>query len=58
MKSENGFIIFPEAEPFGKDLENQLTSTTDITTYVFNELYLDNKINTKNNSQNKDKFLL
>ena len=58
VKSENGFIIFPEAEPFGKDLENQLTSTTDITTYVFNELYLDTKINTKNNFQNKDKFLL
>jgi cell surface protein SprA len=58
VQSENGFVIFPEPEPFGEDLENQLTSPTDISTYVFNELYLDTKINAKNNFQNKDKFLL
>lgn len=57
VQSENGFVIFPEPEPFGEDLENQLTSATD-TIYVFNELYLDTKINAKNNYQNKDKFLL
>jgi cell surface protein SprA len=35
VQSENGFVIFPEPEPFGEDLENQLTSPTDISTYVF-----------------------
>lgn len=58
VNSQNGFVIFPEPEPFGANLEAQLTSQTDIDTYVFKEMYLDTKINAKNNYQNKDKFLL
>lgn len=58
VQSENGYVIFPEPEPFGQDLENQLTSATDVNNYVFKELYLNTKINAKNNFQNKDKFLL
>ncbi len=58
VNSQNGYIIFPEPEPFGKNLENQFTVQEDKDTYVFNELYLDTKINAKNNYQNKDKFLL
>ena len=58
VQSDNGFVFFPEPEPFGKDLENQLTSAVDVDNYVFNELYLNTKINVKNNHQNKDKFLL
>jgi cell surface protein SprA len=58
INSQNGFVIFPEPEPFGQNLEAQLTSQTDIDTYVFNEMYLETKINAKNNFQNKDKFLL
>ncbi|MBL4605595.1 MAG: cell surface protein SprA, partial [Flavobacteriaceae bacterium] len=48
----------PNAQPFGNGLEASLTVQADIDQYVFNELYLDTKINVKNNNQNKDKFLL
>ncbi|QMU63210.1 MAG: cell surface protein SprA [Flavobacteriaceae bacterium] len=58
VNSQNGYIIFPEPEPFGTNLQNQLTTATDIDTYVFREMYLETKINAKNNFQNKDKFLL
>ena len=58
VNSQNGYIFFPEPEPFGVNLENQLTSQVDIDNYVFKELYLDTKINAKNNYQNKDKFFL
>ena len=58
VNSQNGYVIFPEPEPFGKNLESQLTEQSDIDAYVFNELYLNTKINVKNNHQNKDKFLL
>lgn len=58
VNSEKGFIIFPETEPFGSDLSSSLATPSDINTYVFNELYLNTKINAKNNYQNKDKFLL
>jgi cell surface protein SprA len=58
VNSQNGFIFFPKPEPFGGNLEMELTSQEDKDNYVFKELYLDTKINAKNNYQNKDKFLL
>lgn len=58
VNSRNGYVIFPTPEPFGKNLETQLTSPSDINTYVFNELYINTKSNAKNNYQSKDKFLL
>tara|TARA_R110001632_G_scaffold44744_2_gene113623 strand:- start:5892 stop:13055 length:7164 start_codon:yes stop_codon:yes gene_type:complete len=58
INSQNGYVIFPQAEPFGNELESTLTVQADIDLYVFDELYLDTKINVKNNNQNKDKFLL
>ncbi len=58
VNSQNGYIIFPEPEPFGEDLETQFTIQSDVDTYVFNELYLNTKANAKNNYQNKDKYLL
>ncbi|MDT7832692.1 cell surface protein SprA [Flavobacteriaceae bacterium S356] len=58
VNSQNGYVIFPEPEPFGTNLEDQLTVQSDIDTYVFKELYLETKINAKNNFQNKDKYLL
>lgn len=58
INAENGYVIFPEAEPFGSGLGASLNDASDIDRYVFNELYLDTKINVKNNSQNKDKFFL
>jgi cell surface protein SprA len=58
INSQNGYVIFPEAEPFGEDLESSLDAPSDVDLYVFDELYLDTKINVKNNNQNKDKFLL
>jgi len=57
VNSENGFIFFPEPEPFGKDLEDALTNPSDAS-YLFKELYLNTKINIKNNFQNKDKYFL
>jgi len=58
INSQNGYVIFPQAEPFGNDLESSLNVQADVDLFVFNELYLDTKINVKNNNQNKDKFLL
>jgi len=58
VNSQNGYVIFPEPEPFGTNLEDQLTIQSDIDTYVFKEMYLETKINAKNNFQNKDKYLL
>ncbi|WP_299666798.1 cell surface protein SprA [uncultured Polaribacter sp.] len=57
VNSENGYIFFPEPEPFGDGLEDELTSPADAT-YLFKELYLNTKINIKNNFQNKDKYFL
>jgi len=57
VDSQKGYVIFPETEPFGKNLESKLTSSSD-DLFVFNELYLDTKINVKNYHQNKDKYLL
>lgn len=58
VNSQNGYVIFPEPEPFGANLQDQLTVQSDINTFVFNEMYRETKINAKNNFQNKDKFLL
>jgi cell surface protein SprA len=57
VNSENGFIFFPEPEPFGNDLEDALTNPSDAK-FLFKELYLNTKINIKNNFQNKDKYFL
>ncbi|KGL62648.1 gliding motility protein SprA [Polaribacter sp. Hel1_85] len=63
VNSQNGYIFFPEPEPFGNDLVQQ--NTTDVgldetvdESYLFKELYLNTKINIKNNFQNKDKYYL
>ena len=67
VNSQNGYVIFPEPEPFGNDLvkDNSISNdegldptTTDVSNYVFKELYLNTKINVKNNFQNKDKYFL
>ncbi|WP_435413983.1 cell surface protein SprA [Polaribacter aestuariivivens] len=65
VNSENGFIFFPEPEPFGNDLvqmdpnDNGLDpNTSDLENFAFRELYLNTKINIKNNFQNKDKYFL
>ena len=65
VNSQNGFIIFPEPEPFGNDLILNPTNPNDIglnpavdERFLFRELYLNTKINIKNNFQNKDKYFL
>jgi len=58
VNSNRGFIIFPVTEPFGADLSSSLTSPSDKSNYVFNELYLNTKSQAINNHQNKDKFIL
>ncbi|PQJ79480.1 cell surface protein SprA [Polaribacter porphyrae] len=57
VNSQNGYVIFPDPEPFGTGLEDDLTATAD-EEFLFKELYLDTKINIKNNFQNKDKYFL
>jgi cell surface protein SprA len=63
VNSQNGFIFFPEPEPFGNDLVQKnandigLDETLD-DVFLFKELYLNTKINIQNNFQNKDKYFL
>ena len=57
VNSQNGYVIFPTAEPFGNGLENELTNPAD-SRFLFKELYLNTKINIQNNFQNKDKYFL
>ncbi|MDX6745656.1 cell surface protein SprA [Polaribacter sp. PL03] len=57
VNSENGFIFFPEPEPFGNDLEDALSNPSDVN-FLFKEMYLNTKTNIKNNFQNKDKYFL
>ncbi|WP_218598007.1 cell surface protein SprA [Polaribacter sp. NJDZ03] len=63
VNSQNGFIFFPEPEPFGNDLVQKnnndigLNETVD-NNYLFKELYLNTKVNAQNNYQNKDKYFL
>ncbi|CAL2058423.1 cell surface protein SprA [Tenacibaculum sp. 190524A05c] len=58
VNSSKGLIYFPEAEPFGIDLEGKVTNPIDQDKYLFNDLYLTTKIQAKNEFQNKDKFFL
>ncbi|UAM96981.1 cell surface protein SprA [Polaribacter litorisediminis] len=65
VNSQNGYVIFPEPEPFGNDLVLNQNDPTDIglnetldEQFLFKELYLNTKINIKNNFQNKDKYFL
>ncbi|WP_298782285.1 cell surface protein SprA [uncultured Polaribacter sp.] len=65
VNSENGYIIFPEPEPFGNDLVKDTSIADDIgldetldEQYLFKELYLNTKTNIKNNHQDKDKYFL
>ena len=57
VNSQNGYVIFPHPEPFGNGLENDLTNPAD-DKFLFDELYLNTKINIQNNFQNKDKYFL
>ena len=56
VDSQNGTIIFPTVEPFGRDLDSQLDEADN--QFVFNELYTSTQINASNKYQNKDKYLL
>ena len=58
VNSQNGYVIFPEPEPFGEDLDLVLINPADKTKYVFKELYLNTQINAENNYQDKNKFFL
>ena len=65
VNSQNGFVIFPEPEPFGNDLVKDTNNPNDLgldesvdEKFLFKELYLNTKINIKNNFQNKDKYFL
>ncbi len=58
VNANKGFVMFPETEPFGSDLSSSLTSSNDKEAFVFEELYINTKVQAKNNFQNKDKFLL
>ncbi|MCT4700036.1 T9SS outer membrane translocon Sov/SprA [Tenacibaculum haliotis] len=58
VNSERGYVLFPEPEPFGVDLRDELTDPSDQDKYLFEELYLTTKIQAKNEYQNKDKFFL
>ncbi|CAM1345870.1 T9SS outer membrane translocon Sov/SprA [Tenacibaculum crassostreae] len=58
VNSERGYVIFPEPEPFGEDLQDELTNAADQDKYIFEELYLTTKIQAKNEYQNLDKFFL
>ncbi|AUC16421.1 cell surface protein SprA [Tenacibaculum sp. SZ-18] len=58
VNSDKGLIYFPEAEPFGIDLETKITDAVDQSKYLFKDLYLTTKVQAKNEFQNKDKFFL
>ena len=63
VNSQNGFIFFPEPEPFGIDLVKQNSNDIGLDevlddSFLFKELYLNTKINIQNNFQNKDKYFL
>lgn len=55
INSQNGYLIFPTIEPFGKDLDDKLLPQDDI--YVFNELYDRTQAEAQNDFQQKDKYL-
>lgn len=57
VNSQNGYVMFPNPEPFGDGLATDLTNPSD-ERFLFKELYLNTKINIQNNFQNKDKYFL
>ena len=57
VKSENGTIIFPTVEPFGRDLKTKLVNSED-SNFVFEELYTSTQTQARVNYQTKDKYLL
>ncbi len=57
VNSEKGFVIFPTVEPFGEDLQPKLTDPADAT-YVFTELYENTQSESRNNYQQKDKYVI
>lgn len=57
INSQNGRIIFPVLEPFGSNLESQLTEDEIKEIYVFQELYDSTRFIAQNETQ-KNKFLL
>ena len=63
VNSQNGYVFFPEPEPFGNDLVQKNASDIGLDetldeSFLFKELYLNTKVNIKNNFQNKDKYFL
>ncbi|WP_050809627.1 T9SS outer membrane translocon Sov/SprA [Ochrovirga pacifica] len=58
VNSTNGTIIFPSIEPFGRDLQAQLTIAEDRNKYPFNEMYTTTASVAENDYQNKDKFFV
>ncbi|MDB2385349.1 cell surface protein SprA [Polaribacter sp.] len=57
VNSQNGYIIFPTPEPFGNNLADKLDESVD-SEFIFEELYLNVKVNAQVNFQDKDKYLL
>lgn len=57
VNSQNGYVMFPDPEPFGNGLAADLINASD-EKFLFKELYLNTKINIQNNFQNKDKYFL
>ena len=57
VNSEKGYILFPNIEPFGKDLQSKLTNSAD-EIYIFDEMYRITQSEAKNNFQQKDKYLI
>ncbi|WP_231961652.1 T9SS outer membrane translocon Sov/SprA [Urechidicola croceus] len=57
INSQDGYVIFPKAEPFGESLTPILTDPAD-EVYIFNELYENTQSQARNNFQNKDKYFL
>lgn len=58
VNSNNGAIIFPTIEPFGRDLEAELENAEDIEKYPFNALYTTTASVAENDYQSKDKFFV
>ncbi len=58
VNSARGLIYFPQAEPFGEDLRDEITDAADRDKFLFEDLYLTTKIQAKNEFQDKDKFFL
>ncbi len=56
VNSQKGLVFFPNIEPFGEYLDQELDSSDD--EYVFNELYEITQSDAQNNYQSKDKYLL